>query len=155
MRRWKRNNPCRKSIPEKGISKKKWTLALGICGMLILLSVFVLRNCLPDKAAGILVGLGAMSFALGMVHFLISRFEERYPEQRKLSEIEEKDERNVTIRCRAQAKAGTALQWAVMGIAWISILADSPLWIILALVGVFGGKALLEFALTQYYSRRM
>lgn len=160
--RWKRSTPWKKgtlwknSIPwMKRIPKKRWAPALGICGILILLTALLAKGSLPDKAAGIMVGLGSMCFALGMVHFLISRFEERHPEQHRLNEIEAKDERNGAIRRRAQAGAGTALQWAVMGIAWIAILTDGPMWVILALAGAFGAKALLEYALTQYYSRRM
>jgi uncharacterized membrane protein len=128
---------------------------MGICGILILLTAFALKGILPNKADGILFGLGSMLAALGCVRFLLGRFEERNPGQARLNEIEEKDERNAAIRCRAQAGAGTVLQWAVMGIAWIAILTDGPMWVILALAGAFGAKALLEYALTQYYSRRM
>lgn len=153
---WKKSTPWKKSIPwMKRIPKKRWALALGICGILTLLTAVLAKTSLPDKAAGIMAGLGSMCFALGMVHFLIGRFEERHPEQHRLNEIEAKDERNTAIRCRARAGAGTFLQWTVMGIVWISILADGPMWVILALVGAFGAKALLEFALAQYYSRRM
>ncbi len=136
-------------------SKTKWALAMGICGMLILLSAFALKDILPNKVDGILFGLGSMLAALGCVRFLLGRFEERNPGQARLNEIEEKDERNAAIRCRAQAGAGTALQWAIMGIAWVSILTDGPLWVTLAMVGAFGAKALLEFVLAEYYRRRM
>ena len=136
-------------------SKTKWALAMGICGILILLTAFALKGILPNKADGILFGLGSMLAALGCVRFLLGRFEERNPGQARMTEIEAKDERNEAIRCRAQAGAGTALQWAVMGIALISILTDGPLWVTLAMVGAFGAKALLEFALAEYYRRRM
>ena len=136
-------------------SKTKWALAMGICGILILLTAFALKGILPNKAGGILFGLGSMLAALGCVRFLLGRFEERNPGQARMNEIEAKDERNEAIRCRAQAGAGTVLQWAVMGIAWISILTDGPLWVTLAAVGAFGAKALLEFALAEYYRRRM
>lgn len=135
--------------------KTKWALALGICGMLILLCAILAKGSLPDKVTGILCGLGSVAFALGMVHFLMGRFEERNPEQARLNEIEAKDERNEAICRRAKATAGTALQWALMGAAWISILADAPLWTTLAAVGLFGAKELLEFALMEYYRRRM
>lgn len=140
---------------KSSVSKKKWGLALGICGILVLLSVALSGKSLPNKAAGILVGLGSVSFAMGMTNFLMGRYEERNPGQAKQNEIEERDERNAAIRYRAQAGAGTVLQWVVMGIAWITILADGPLWVTLIMVGAFGAKAVLEFCLMEYYRRRM
>ncbi len=139
----------------KNTTKKKWSLAVGICGILLLLSAVLTKDSMPDKVAGIMVGLGSASFVLGVVHFLIGLYEEQHPEQHKLNEIEAKDERNGVIRCRSQAAAGTVLQWALIGAAWVCILADGPLWFTLSAVGAFGGKVLLEFALAQYYGRRM
>lgn len=38
------------------------------------------------------------------------------------------------------------VQWCVMGIAWLSILAEAPLWLTLAAVGVFLLYSVLSLA---------
>ena len=68
-------------------SKTKWALAMGICGILILLTAFALKGILPNKADGILFGLGSMLAALGCVRFLVGRFEVRNPGLARMNEI--------------------------------------------------------------------
>ena len=70
-------------------------------------------------------------------------------------DIEQRDERNVAIRRRAQAVAGEALQWAVIVAAWISVGLGAPLWVTLAAVGVFVAKSVLELVLMARYQREM
>lgn len=126
-----------------------------LCGILAIITAILWKESLSNKVAGVLFGLGTMSAALGIVRFCICRFEEKYPSQKRKNEIEYHDERNLGIRLRAQASAGQALQWAVIGIAWIAVFLDGPLWVTLAATGVFCGKVVLEMLLTAYYNNRM
>lgn len=135
--------------------KTKGYLILGICGVMLLLSAVLLGKRLSNLGTGVLCGVGSMAAALGAAKFLMGRFEERYPDQMKQNEIDTKDERNTAIRQRAQAQAGVVLQWLVIGMAWLSILFDGPLWITLSAIGVFCGKTVLEAVLMGYYQRRM
>lgn len=137
-------------------SKTKLYFMLALIGVIVLALTFLFKNSLLDRrAAGMLCGLGSAMFALGLTKFTFSRSEEKNPKQMKQNEIEAKDERNIAIRYRAQALAGFALQWIAMGIAWISIMLDGPLWVTLSAVGAFCGKTILEFVLMGYYQRRM
>lgn len=136
-------------------TKTKLYLISGICGVLILLLAIYLKNNLSNQAENILYALGSTMFALGITKFIFSRYEEKNPHQMKQIEIEAKDERNTIIRYRAQAVAGLVLQWLAMGIAWVSIILDSSMWITLLGVGVFCGKTLLDFVLIEYYQRKM
>lgn len=130
-------------------------LMLGLCGLLLLAGALLLRERLSPPVWGILCGLGSGAFGLGAARFAFCRYQETHPRQLRQEEIEAGDERNAAIRCRAQAMSGLVLQWAVIAAAWVSILADGPLWLTLAAVGIFLGKTFLELALMGYYQRRM
>lgn len=135
--------------------KKAGYLAMALCGILAVTAAILWKEGFSNKAAGILFGLGSMSAALGIVRFCICRYEEKYPSQKRKSEIEYNDERNLEIRLRAQAAAGQALQWALIGIAWIVIFLDGSLWVTLGATGAFCGKLILEMLLTAYYRKQM
>ena len=70
-------------------------------------------------------------------------------------EKERNDERSTAIRYRAQAVSGEALQWAVLGAAWLSIALGAPLWVTLTAVGVFVGKSVLEWCLMARYQGQL
>lgn len=135
--------------------KAKWYLALLACGLAAVLAALLLRERVTDLVNGILCGVGSMAAALGLGRFVMCRVEEKYPAYKKASEIENTDERNVAIRRRAKALSGTVLQWTVIAAAWASMLLDAPLWVTLALIGVFLGKTVLECALMARYQRTM
>ena len=69
--------------------------------------------------------------------------------------IEAKDERNQLIRCKAQSLSGEILHWLLMAGAWLAIFLDAPLWVTLALVGVFLLKTVLDLVLMAYYQRKL
>lgn len=135
--------------------KAKWYLALLACGLAAILAAVMLRERVTDLVSGILCGVGSMATALGLGRFVLCRVEEKYPAYRRANEIEHTDERNVAIRRRAKALSGTVLQWAVVAAAWASMLLDAPLWVTLALIGVFLGKTVLECALMARYQKTM
>lgn len=135
--------------------KTKVFLLLGLCGIALLVLVLFLRSRLTPPADGILIGLGSAMMALGVARFTVCRMEETNPQEMRQAEIESKDERNLAIRYRSQAESGVALQWVLMAAAWLCILTDGPLWFILAAVGTFLGKTVLELGLMAYHQQRM
>lgn len=129
-------------------------LGLGLLAAALALTA-LLGDRLPDTAGGAMVGVSSGLAAMGLANFLMLRQMEKDPHLAKQTEIEEKDERNTAIRRRAKAVSGEALQWTVMGAAWLSIALGAPLWVTLAAVGVFAGKSVLEWCLMARYQRQM
>ena len=105
--------------------------------LVLLAAALLLRGRLPGSWSGVLIGLGAGIFGASLSGLLMRRWESRNPEFAKQNEIDSRDERTTAIRSLAKARAGDVVQWCVMGIAWLSILAEAPLWLTLAAVGVF------------------
>ena len=102
-----------------------------------------------------MIGVSSGLAAMGLSNLLMLRQTEKYPSLARQAEIEAKDERNTAIRRRAKAVSGEALQWTVLGAAWLSIALGAPLWVTLAAVGVFVGKSALEWCLMARYQRQM
>ena len=101
------------------------------------------------------MGVGSGLLAMGAVQLLMRRYDAKHPQQARQSEIEQRDERKVAIRRRAQAVSGEVLQWGVMAAAWLSVGLGAPLWVTLAAVGVFVAKSVLELYLMLRYQREM
>lgn len=129
-------------------------LGLGLLALSLTL-MLLLGDRLPDTAGGAMIGVSSGLAAMGLSNLLMLRQTEKDPHLAKQTEIEEKDERNTTIRRRAKAVSGEALQWTVMAAAWLSIALDAPLWVTLTAVGVFVGKSALEWCLMARYQRQM
>ena len=114
--------------------------------LVLLAAALLLRGRLPGSWSGVLIGLGAGIFGASLSGLLMRRWESRNPEFAKQNEIAARDERTTAIRSLAKARAGDVVQWCVMGIAWLSILAGAPLWLTLAAVGVFLLYSVLSLA---------
>ena len=114
--------------------------------LVLLAAALLLRGRLPGSWSGVLIGLGAGIFGASLSGLLMRRWESRNPEFAKQNEIDSRDERTTAIRSLAKARAGDVVQWCVMGIAWLSILAGAPLWLTLAAVGVFLLYSVLSLA---------
>ena len=137
------------------MNKKRLGVILLAAGAALLILGLLLGDRVSDAMGGMLVGAGSGLLAMGGSRFWSLRYDAKHPQQARQSEIEQRDERNVAIRRRAQAAAGEALQWAVMAAAWISVGLGAPLWVTLTAVGVFVAKSVLELALMVRYQREM
>ena len=71
------------------------------------------------------------------------------------NEIEFSDERNTMIRNKAKAKVGDIIQWLIMGIAYITIVIDAPLWVTLVVIGVFLLKNELEVYFMNKFQKEL
>lgn len=110
------------------------TLLFGFClaGFGLLLRGEDIKNI-----AGICIGIGAGLFGMSISDLIMNNMEEKNPELAKQNAIELKDERNTMIRNRAKAKAEDITHWLTLAIAYVSILLNGPLWVVLLVVLVF------------------
>ena len=118
-------------------------------------AALLLRDRLPGSWSGVLIGVGAGIIGAALSGLLTLRWERRDPALARQNEIAARDERTAAIRSRSKARAGDILQWCVMGLAWLSILADAPLWLTLAAVGVFLLYSILSLAFMIRLEREM
>lgn len=139
---------------KKTLYRTLLVLGTGLLALSLAL-VLLLEDRLPDAAGGAMIGVSSGLAAMGLSNLLMLRQTEKDPSLARQAEIEAKDERNTAIRRRAKAVSGEALQWTVLGAAWLSIALGAPLWVTLAAVGVFVGKSALEWCLMARYQRQM
>ncbi|MCH5271986.1 MAG: hypothetical protein J1E83_14800 [Lachnospiraceae bacterium] len=135
--------------------KSLFYLIVGIFGIVLIVLAIVLDGRVSNAVDGTLMGAGAALMGVGISMWQFFRWDKKNPEKWKLYEIESHDERNVAIQLRAKAIAGEVLQWTVMVAAWIAIFLDAPLWVILAIVGAFISKTILEMCLMAKYQKEM
>lgn len=135
--------------------KSLFFLVIGIIGIALIVSAIVLDGKVSDAVDGRLMGVGAGLTGLGISMWQFFHWVKKDPVKWKQYEIESNDERNVIIKFRAKAIAGEVLQWTVMVAAWAAIFLDAPLWVILAAVGVFLFKTVLEMCLMARYQKEM
>lgn len=129
-----------------------FTMFIGICLIGVSLA---LRSEELKSISGVLIGVGAGLFGVSIVNLYMKKLEEKNPDIKKQNQIDLKDERNITIRNRAKAKAGDITQWLIMGIAYITILINAELWVTLVVVGVFLMYNVLGLYFTNKYQQVM
>lgn len=137
-------------------AKTRLYLVIGILGIVFALAAkFVLKDFLSDSQSGAMIGVGAGLCGFGISKWCFGIWSEKNPEIMKQNEIEANDERNQLIRIKAQALCGEILHWLLMVVAWICIVIDAPMWVILLFVGAFLLKTILDLILMAYYQRKM
>lgn len=129
------------------LKKKSFYVMTLIIGIVLFCSSFLFKGEELKTISGVLIGIGAGLFGMSIANLWMKGFEEKNPELMKHNEIEFKDERNVMIRYRAKSKAGDIIQWFIMGIAYLLIIIDAPLWTILITVG----GVVLYYGIYLYY----
>ena len=132
-------------------------LVIGMIGIALALTAkfLILQDYLSDTQSGALIGIGAGLFGYGIAKWYIGLWAIKNPDLMKLNEIEEKDERNQLIRNKAQAISGEILHWLLMAGAWMCIIFNASIWIVLILVGAFLLKTIMDFILMAYYQHKM
>lgn len=128
-----------------------------VIGALLLIAMVIYMRFGDPKAGivGVLMGVGVSFAWSGILSTIILKIEAKSPERTKQAEIERKDERMITIRHRAKAKASDISCWFFMVIAYLNILADGPLWLTLVTVFVFLLHQLLVLGFLGKYSNEM
>lgn len=124
---------------------------LTISIIMIIVSLFVHMNSL----SGLLLGTGAGLLGGCIAKLYLFKFEKNNPKAAKENEIEFKDERNVLIRQKSKAKAADITQWLIMGIAYLTIIVNAPLWVTLSTVGVFLLYNIIEIYYMNKFNKEM
>lgn len=119
------------------LKKTSFYVITLIIGLILIGISFIFNGDDVKTIAGLCIGIGAGLFGMSVANIFMIRYEKKNPEVMKHNEIEFKDERNTIIRYRAKAMAGDIVQWFIMGIAFVLILINAPLWTIIFSVAVF------------------
>ena len=137
--------------------KNSFYVALIIAGTVLFGIGIFLRFFpeIPKKFGGICIGIGVGILSAGVSNLIMKHQENDQPELKKQNEIEFLDERNTMIRNKAKATVSDIIQWLIMGIAYVTILIDAPMWVTLVVVGVFLLKNVLEVYLMNKYQKEL
>lgn len=119
------------------LKKKKFYMVTLIIGIVLIGVSYLFKGEDLKSISGVLIGIGSGLFGMSIANILMKNLEQKNPNMMKQNEIEFKDERNTIIRYRAKAKAADIIQWFIMGIAYLTIIINAPLWVTLATVCVF------------------
>ncbi|MCH4239530.1 MAG: hypothetical protein LKF71_04595 [Oscillospiraceae bacterium] len=139
------------------LRKKSFYVITLLVGIALLGAALVFRMFpeAPKSVGGMCIGIGAGLFGMSVANLYMKRLEKTDPKIVKKKQIEYTDERNTMIRNAAKAKAGDIIQWFIMGIAYLTILIGTPLWITLTVIGVFVLKCFLEAYFASKYQNEM
>ena len=130
--------------------KKPLAIAALILGVVAVGIGFSLDGEKLKTVSGVLIGIGAGLFGMSLSHLIMIRIERKNPQIARQNEIALHDERNTMIRNRAKAKSADVTQWFILGLAFIMILIDAPLWSTVSAIGVF----VLYHILLLYFGSR-
>lgn len=130
-------------------------MIIALFGIALIVSGIVLDGKASDTVQGMFIGIGAGLMGVGLSMWLFFRQFGKDSAKWKQYDIESNDERNIFIKLRAKAAAGEVLQWTVLAAVWAAIFLGAPLWIILAGVGIFTVKIILELCLMVRYQKEM
>ena len=137
------------------MSKKKWIgVGMLVAGLAMIALMPILANN-NKPLSGVMLGAGIACGIIGVVKIVEEYYESKYPQLARQKSIELKDERNEAIRNHAKAVAGDILQWCVMGLAFLLILADVPLWLILLVVAIYLAYSVLTVIYIYKFQREM
>ena len=129
------------------MKKSSFYITFIVVGIILGVAGFLIQAEELKAVSGIMIGLGA-----GLVGANVSNLVmKRYPQ--KLIEL--KDERNQQIRWKSKARSADIVQWFILGLAYLMILLDLPLWLIGVAIGVFLVKFILEAYFANLYQKEM
>lgn len=128
-------------------------LVLVFSTVVILYAIFIMDD--STTANGVLAGIFGGVFGLTLSNLFSIYYYEKHPLESRIAKIEEYDERNISIRNRAKAKAADIIQWFIIGIGYINIAINGPLWFTLIIVAVFLLRTVLYFLFLNRYQKDM
>jgi uncharacterized Tic20 family protein len=112
-------------------------IMLIILGAVLLIVGIVVIDESSKTVSGLCVGIGAGLIGMNIANLLIDLYYRKHPEIKKQVDIDARDERSLAITCKAKAKAFDITVILLIVVPFLLILAGSPLWVILATIGVY------------------
>lgn len=134
-------------------SKRLSVFILFLSIAVIVYAIFIMDD--STSLNGILAGIFGGIFGLTLSNLYTIYYYEKHPSEARIAKIEEVDERNISIRNRAKAKAADIIQWFIIGIGYINIAINGPLWFTLIIVGVFLLRTILYFLFLNQFQKEM
>lgn len=98
--------------------------------------------------SAVLIGIGLSLVGSSLFYLYTKHFQQKHPKIKKQLEIDFNDERNKIIQNRAKAKSADIIQWFIIGLAYVMLLFDYPLWLFGITVGIF----LLYYLISIYFA---
>lgn len=127
----------------------KLLLGIGLIG-----TSFLFRA--EDKnISAVLIGIGLSLLGSSLFNLYTKYFQQKHPEIKKQLEIEFNDERNKIIQNRAKARTADITQWFILGLSYVMILFDYPLWLFGITVGIFILYYLISIYFALKYQKEM
>ena len=105
--------------------------------------------------SAVLIGIGLSLVGNGLFYLYTKYFQQKHPEIKKQLEIDYNDERNKIIQNRAKAKSADIIQWFIIGLAYVMLLFDYPLWLFGMTVGIFILYYLISIYFAVKYQKEM
>lgn len=105
--------------------------------------------------SAVLIGIGLSLLGSSLFYLYTKYFQQKHPEIKKQLEIDFNDERNKIIQNRAKARAADITQWFILGLAYVMILFDYPLWLFGITVGIFILYYLISIYFALKYQKEM
>lgn len=139
---------------------KKNRLGLWIAGIIVGIALVGIGGTMLDHPAqkalsGTLIGIGAGLAGMMLSKLAVEAAYRNHPHARRKAEIDEKDERNVTLNSLSKAKAFDAMSWILGILMLVLALMDTPLIAILLLVAAYLLIYGVYFISLNRYSKQM
>ncbi len=131
-------------------NKLTFHVLLIVLGALLIVSSGLLIHLLPITVTGVGFGIGAGLCGMSIANLIIQLYYRRHPAQKKLSDIEAQDERNIAITYKAKAKAFDFTLKLLMVFPFLIILTALPLWMIFTTIAIY----LFGFGVQIFYMIR-
>ncbi|MTI46405.1 hypothetical protein [Sporosalibacterium faouarense] len=140
----------------------KWKNKVALYWILLIVGVviaciggFLLRETEPKALSGVFIGIGAGLLGLSVGELINIKVVNRYPDYKRMIDIENKDERNIKIKNLAKAKAFDFMIKVFGILMLVYALMNEKLVTILMLVGVYLSVVTVYVVFFNKYSREM
>ncbi|QWU16541.1 hypothetical protein SAMN04487895_107163 [Paenibacillus sophorae] len=120
---------------------------LLVIGILLLASGLLEVGDMARNVSGLCIGVGSGLIGMSIANLIMIRYYAKHPAFKRQQEIEAGDERSIAINNLSKAKAFDVTINAMMLIPFVLILADSPLWLTLAVVAFY----VFSYSIRYYY----
>lgn len=134
--------------------KKKY-LYIGLLIVGIISLVLAVLSMINGDYDSTFMGVGIGCTGVAICKLCLLYWYRNCPEEVRVYEINQRDERSQMIRNKAKAKCADIMQWAVMAVVWATIFADIAVWVTLVLIVIFSLFTVLELILINRYEDEM